>query len=104
MQPLLVKLQELTLTHTGKPFIIMTQKTWSPITKVPMHTETGYIHLRPGNVLTLTACDPTGNLLFYVCSRRKRTRGLSGLASRSHKPSQLSLYASNVTVIADKGY
>ena len=54
-------LQELTFTHTGKPFLVMVQKTYNPSTKVPMHTETGYLHLvNHGKLLTLTTADPTG--------------------------------------------
>jgi hypothetical protein len=52
--------QELSFTTSGKPFLLMTQKTKNPQTGEPMHTETGYINFRPNGVVTMTACDPTG--------------------------------------------
>lgn len=62
--------QELSFTHTGKPFVIMSQKTWSPDTKDPMHIEHGYLHCKFDGTVTMNACDPTGVFVFEIVGWR----------------------------------
>eukprot|EP00048_Salpingoeca_helianthica_P003689 m.69688 g.69688 ORF g.69688 m.69688 type:complete len:273 (+) comp12843_c0_seq5:909-1727(+) len=51
--------EELTFTHVGKPFFEMKQRTWHPVSKLPMHTETGYLRMTPRGP-ELVVSDPTG--------------------------------------------
>ena len=37
--------ERLTFGHAGKPFVSYAQRTWDPVTRAPMHTETGYLRV-----------------------------------------------------------
>ena len=41
--------EEAVFTHTGRPFLIYTSKTWDPETRRPMHAETGFIRALEGD-------------------------------------------------------
>lgn len=51
--------EELVFSHVGKPFIEVHQRTWHPVSHLPMHTETGYIRMTPAGP-ELVVADPTG--------------------------------------------
>jgi hypothetical protein len=35
--------EEMVFTHTGRPFLVYSSKTWNPETAAPMHSESGFI-------------------------------------------------------------
>ena len=39
--------ERLTFGHAGRPFLSCAQRTWDPVTRAPMHTETGYLRVTP---------------------------------------------------------
>lgn len=52
--------EEVTFTHTGKPYLIYTQSTWSFDEGVPMHSETGYWRLKEGRNVEVMLSHPFG--------------------------------------------
>lgn len=43
--------EEAVFSHTGRPFLVYSQRTWNPETKQPMHSESGFIRvLKEGTV------------------------------------------------------
>lgn len=51
--------EELTFTDVGKPFLIYSQRTWSPEGK-PMHIETGYLRIIKYETVEFVLAIPTG--------------------------------------------
>lgn len=62
--------EEIVFSHNGKPFLIYQQKSWNQESKVPMHTESGYLRVvieqegAPVS-LELLVSDPTGSVQVY---------------------------------------
>ena len=52
--------EEATFTHTGRPFLIYTQRTWNPETKSPMHSETGFLRALEGGRVELVLAHAFG--------------------------------------------
>lgn len=51
--------EEVTFAEVGKPFLVYTQKTWSPA-GAPMHVETGYVRVNDGTAVEFVLAQPTG--------------------------------------------
>jgi len=52
--------EELTFTHTGKPFLVHCQQTWGLAGGRPLHCETGYWRAGPGERVEAVIAHPTG--------------------------------------------
>jgi hypothetical protein len=57
--------ESVTFSHVGKPFLAYAQRTWHPVSGLPMHSETGYLRVpRPGSIEIVMA-QPTGLAEIY---------------------------------------
>jgi hypothetical protein len=52
--------EEVRFTHTGKPFLVYTQRTWALDDGRPLHAECGYWRPQPGGRLEVVLAHPTG--------------------------------------------
>ena len=52
--------EELDFSHTGKPFLMHSQRTWDLVGGQPLHTETGYWRAGPGDHVEVVIAHPTG--------------------------------------------
>jgi hypothetical protein len=52
--------EEVGFTHSGKPFLAYTQRTWHPEKKLPMHAETGYYRPLDNGRIEIVIVQPTG--------------------------------------------
>ena len=41
--------EESVFSHTGRPFLVYSQRTWNPETAAPMHSESGFLRALPDN-------------------------------------------------------
>lgn len=60
--------EELTFTHTGKPAIAYTQKTWKLNSGEPMHAESGYWRPKPDGSIEVVISHINGLVEVQVCS------------------------------------
>ena len=51
--------EEVTFTDVGKPFLVYTQRTWSPEGR-PLHVETGYLRVVKYEAVEFVLAQPTG--------------------------------------------
>jgi hypothetical protein len=52
--------EEVTFSHSGKPFLIYGQRTWDPGTRAPLHAESGYWRPGAGGHLEVILAHPFG--------------------------------------------
>ena len=52
--------EELTLTPSGKPFLVYQSRTWSPGRAMSLHTENGYMRRTSSGAIELLIAQPTG--------------------------------------------
>ncbi|VVA95841.1 unnamed protein product [Arabis nemorensis] len=52
--------EELSFSHSGKPVIAYTQKTWKLESKEPMHAESGYFRPKPDGSIEVVIAQSTG--------------------------------------------
>lgn len=52
--------EEITFAHTGKPFLVYSQRTWSLATGAPLHAETGYWRAIGDGQVEVTLAHPFG--------------------------------------------
>jgi THAP4-like, heme-binding beta-barrel domain len=52
--------EEVAFTHSGKPFLAYTQRTWALDDGRPLHAEAGYFRPRPGGRVELVLAQPAG--------------------------------------------
>ncbi|MPV48775.1 DUF1794 domain-containing protein [Pseudactinotalea sp. HY160] len=51
--------EELTFTDVGKPFLVYSQRTWSP-EGAPLHMESGFVRIPAEGAVEMTLAQPTG--------------------------------------------
>jgi hypothetical protein len=57
--------EEATFTHSGKPFLAYTQRTWALDDGRPLHAEAGYLRPQAGDRVELVLAQPSG--IVEVC-------------------------------------
>ena len=57
--------EEVVFSHTGKPYLAYTQRTWSLDDDRPLHAESGYWRPQPGGGLEVVLAHPTGVAEIY---------------------------------------
>ncbi len=72
--------EELTLTPSGKPFLVYQSRTWSPGRAMSLHTENGYLRKTDSGAVELLISQPTG---FTEIHRGTLTDGVLDLAMES---------------------
>ena len=58
--------ESVTFTHVGKPFVAYAQRTWHPVSGLPMHSETGYVRVPAPGTVEIVMAHPTGLTEVYV--------------------------------------
>jgi hypothetical protein len=58
--------ESVTFTHVGKPFLAYAQRTWHPVSGLPMHSETGYVRMPGPGAVEIVLAHPTGLTEVYV--------------------------------------
>jgi hypothetical protein len=58
--------ETVTFTHVGKPFLAYVQRTWHPVSGLPMHSETGYLRVPGQGTVEIVMAQPTGLAEVYV--------------------------------------
>jgi hypothetical protein len=52
--------EEVAFSHSGKPFLAYTQRTWALDDGRPLHSEAGYLRPQPGGRVELVLAQPAG--------------------------------------------
>lgn len=58
--------ESVTFSHVGKPFLAYAQRTWHPVSGLPMHSETGYVRMPAPRTVEIVMAQPTGLAELYL--------------------------------------
>jgi hypothetical protein len=58
--------ESVTFSHVGKPFLAYVQRTWHPVSGLPMHSETGYVRMPAPGTVEIVMAQPTGLAEVYT--------------------------------------